>query len=94
MQSNFLHQTQIILGYGKYISEPGLLNKWIRTDTTYIAMQYLAMAIKGRPYMGVGRNMAYRKSLFFERKGFASHLNLASGDDDLFVNENADFIIQ
>ena len=91
MQSNFLHQTQIILGYGKYISEPGLLNKWIRTDTTYIAMQYLAMAIKGRPYMGVGRNMAYRKSLFFERKGFASHLNLASGDDDLFVNENADF---
>ena len=90
MQSNFLSQTQIVLGYGKYISEPGLLNKWIRTDTVYISMQYLGMALTKRSYMGVGRNMAYRRSLFFEKKGFASHLNLSSGDDDLFVNENSD----
>jgi hypothetical protein len=39
--------------------------------------------------MGVGRNLCYRKSLFFRCKGFAKHNHLFSGDDDLFVNENA-----
>jgi hypothetical protein len=55
----------------------------------FIAMQYLGMAIKGFPYMGVGRNMSYRKSLFFRKKGFGAHNQLPSGDDDLFVNSNA-----
>ena len=39
--------------------------------------------------MGVGRNLAYRKSLFFQNKGFANHYHIISGDDDLFVNETA-----
>jgi len=87
MQSNFLSQTEIVLGYGAHAPCKGLLNKWIRTDTVYIAMQYLGFALARKPYMGVGRNMAYRKELFFKNKGFASHLHIPSGDDDLFVNE-------
>jgi len=39
--------------------------------------------------MGVGRNLAYRKSIFFDKKGFGPYSHLASGDDDLFVNANA-----
>jgi hypothetical protein len=39
--------------------------------------------------MGVGRNLAYRKSFFNTTAGFSRHLHLLSGDDDLFVNENA-----
>ena len=39
--------------------------------------------------MGIGRNLAYKKSLFFKMKGFASHYHVESGDDDLFVNEAA-----
>ena len=89
MQSNFMQKTDIVLGYGGYKAAKGLLNKWIRIDTVYIAMQYLNFALKGIPYMGVGRNMAYRKSLFFANKGFASHLHIAAGDDDLFVNETS-----
>ena len=89
MQSNFLNQTDIVLGYGAYSPQKGLLNKWIRTDTAYIAMQYLGFALIKKPYLGVGRNMAYRKDLFFKNKGFASHLHIASGDDDLFVNETS-----
>jgi len=54
-----------------------------------IAMQYLGMALRGLPYMGVGRNLAYRKSVFFENKGFGHHNHIISGDDDLFVNTNA-----
>jgi hypothetical protein len=39
--------------------------------------------------MGVGRNMSYTRSVFFEKNGFQSHYYLMSGDDDLFVNERA-----
>jgi glycosyltransferase involved in cell wall biosynthesis len=77
----------IILGYGAYEKRAGLLNKLIRFDTFQVAMQYMSFAILGKAYMGVGRNLAYKKSLFFENKGFASHLHLPSGDDDLFIKE-------
>jgi hypothetical protein len=39
--------------------------------------------------MGVGRNLAYHKDLFFKIGGFKSHYSIASGDDDLFVNQVA-----
>jgi Glycosyltransferases, probably involved in cell wall biogenesis len=87
--SNFEEKTCFVLGYGGYINKKGLLNKYIRYDCMTIAMQYLGMAIRGVPYMGVGRNLAYRRSLFFENKGFGAHNHVISGDDDLFVNSNA-----
>ncbi len=89
MQKHFTTPNEIVLGYGGYERGNGLLNKLIRYDTLFIAMQYFSFALAGFPYMGVGRNLAYRKSLFFGNKGFASHLNLESGDDDLFINEVA-----
>ncbi|MBN1413819.1 MAG: glycosyltransferase [Bacteroidales bacterium] len=89
MVSRFTGGKEIVLGYGGYFSRKGLLNKYIRYDTLIIAMQYLSFAISGFPYMGVGRNIAYRKSFFNATKGFTRHLHLLSGDDDLFVNENA-----
>lgn len=89
IQRNFTDEKSIVLGYGGYIREKNLLNNYIRYDTLTIALQYFSYAIAGVPYMGVGRNLAYRKSLFFENKGFASHHHLLSGDDDLFINETA-----
>jgi cellulose synthase/poly-beta-1,6-N-acetylglucosamine synthase-like glycosyltransferase len=89
MTSHFDDKITFVLGYGGYLIEKGLLNKYIRYDSMTIAMQYLGMAIHGIPYMGVGRNLAYRRSAFFANKGFGVHTNLASGDDDLFVNTNA-----
>jgi glycosyltransferase involved in cell wall biosynthesis len=89
MQRNFSAEKEIILGYGAYVKEKGMINKLIRFDTFHIAMQYLSMAIVGNAYMGVGRNLAYTKSLFFRNKGFAKHNHILSGDDDLFINENS-----
>ncbi|MBL4704052.1 MAG: glycosyltransferase, partial [Flavobacteriales bacterium] len=77
----------LILGYSPYKKKKGMLNKLIRFDTVNIGVQYLSFALAGIPYMGVGRNMSYRKELFFSVGGFKSHYHLASGDDDLFVNE-------
>jgi len=88
--SNYRTSTEIVLGYGAYEKTKGFLNKVIRFDTFFIALQYLSFALAGVPYMGVGRNLSYKKNLFFKNKGFANHARLLSGDDDLFVNETAD----
>lgn len=80
---------EIVLGYSPYFKIKGFLNKLIRFETTHTAMSYLSYALKRNPYMGVGRNLSYLKSLFFKGKGFNSHMHIKSGDDDLFVNQNA-----
>ncbi len=89
MQRNYQPGKEIVLGYGAYNHENGLLNKLIRFDTFYAAMQFLSSGLSGSAYMGVGRNLSYQKSVFFRSKGFAKHNHILSGDDDLFINENA-----
>ncbi len=86
---NFSNSTEVVLGYGKYEQEPGWLNSVIRFETLMTAVQYFSYALMGIPYMGVGRNLAYKKSLFIKNNGFISHYNVDSGDDDLFINEVA-----
>lgn len=89
MAQKYDTNTEIVLAYGPYEKEKGFLNKVIRYDTFMVAMQYLSYALAGMPYMGVGRNLSYRKSLFFKNHGFISHYDVSSGDDDLFVNQAA-----
>src|SRR5690606_35537731 len=80
----------IILGYGGYFKENiSLLNKLIRFETLFTAIQYFSYARWGVPYMGVGRNVAYTSHEFYAQDGFATHLHVRSGDDDLFVNQAA-----
>ncbi len=89
MASNYNNETEVVIGYGPYHREKGFLNRLIRYDTFLVALQYLSFALIGKPYMGVGRNLSYRKSLFLKNKGFIAHYSVASGDDDLFINEVA-----
>jgi glycosyltransferase involved in cell wall biosynthesis len=89
MSAGMRDDKEIVLGYSRYKRKNSFLNLFIRWETFYTAMHYFSYALSGKPYMGVGRNLAYRKSLFFKVKGFASHLHIMSGDDDLFVNETA-----
>lgn len=81
--------TEIGLGFGPYEKRPGFLNKIIRFETNLTATQYFSFALAGIPYMGVGRNMIYTKSLYRNAYKFKKHWDIASGDDDLFVNEVA-----
>lgn len=80
---------EIVLGYSPYEKKSGFLNKLIRFETFQTAINYFSFALSDMPYMGVGRNLSYKKALFFKGKGFASHMHIPSGDDDLFVNQNA-----
>ncbi|WP_343703390.1 glycosyltransferase [Chitinophaga sp.] len=89
MAQGFEGGKEVVLGYGPYYKKPGFLNKVVRYETYFSALQYLGYALAGIPYMGVGRNLAYKKELFFRHKGFTAHQHLASGDDDLFINRAA-----
>lgn len=80
---------EIVIGYGPYIKQKSFLNKLLRFDTFMIGLQYLSAGLANKPYMGVGRNLSYKKDLFFKNKGFATHYHITSGDDDLFVNQAA-----
>ena len=87
MQAGFSTEKQIVLGHSPEYKTNGFLNSFSRFETFYAAFQYISFSLKNNPYMGVGRNMGYTKSLFFNNKGFASHMHVLSGDDDLFINE-------
>lgn len=89
MQDGYDENIEIVLGYSGYHKTPGLLNKLIRFETFHTALQYLSYALAGLPYMGVGRNLSYKKDLFFRNKGFSSINHIPSGDDDLFINKVA-----
>jgi glycosyltransferase involved in cell wall biosynthesis len=89
MNTQFSDTKSIVLGAGMYEKKRGLLNYLIQMDTIQIAVQYMGMAARGFPYMGVGRNLAYKKDLFFENGGFKNNIDLKWGDDDLFINQVA-----
>jgi glycosyltransferase involved in cell wall biosynthesis len=89
MSRHFTGGTQFVLGFSPYIRKPGFLNLFIRFETLLTAIQYFAFGWLKNPYMGVGRNLAYRKSWFLEKKGFNNFLHVTGGDDDLYVNMHA-----
>ena len=75
-----LHITYpVVLGYSGYERGKGWLHKRVAFDNLFTSMRYLGFALAGSPYMGIGRNLAYRKELFYQQKGFSAHLNLQRG---------------
>lgn len=89
MQDAYNDDIEIVLGYGAYQKKKGLINKLIRFETFHTALQYFSYALAGMPYMGVGRNLSYKRDVFLRNKGFSSINMIPSGDDDLFINQVA-----
>jgi glycosyltransferase involved in cell wall biosynthesis len=84
----FTKGKDILLGYSRVV----FTNKvgfgfFIRYDNLIHHLKFLSMAIAGNPFMGIGRNMAYRKELFFNNKGLSPVLGLDGGEDDLYINK-------
>lgn len=82
-------QVDIVIGYGAYYEDDSFINEWIQYDTQFNALHYLGAALRHQPYMGVGRNLAYRKRCFLDSGGFSHLMETRAGDDDLFVNKVA-----
>jgi len=86
---NFTPQTEVVLLYASYVFPKAFGSTLRALDNLLFSVRYLSMADAGKPFMGVRRNLAYRKELFFKNKGYSGHLNLRDGDDDLFINQVA-----
>jgi cellulose synthase/poly-beta-1,6-N-acetylglucosamine synthase-like glycosyltransferase len=89
MMSHVSETKNIVLGVSLFHKQKGWLNKIVRFDSLMTATQYVGFAQSGKPYMGVGRNLVYHRDLFFKVGGFKNHYSIASGDDDLFINQVA-----
>ena len=87
MVGGYTPETSIVLGYCKYSNYKGFFHKLIAYDNLLTGLRYLSSALSHHPYTGNGRNLSYRKELFFKHKGYYQSLNLHAGDDDLFINE-------
>lgn len=86
MSEQFDDKTEFVLGFSPYHQMKGLLNQLIQFETLWTGIQYLSFAIVGKPYMGVGRNLSYRKSIFI-KKPYNAISDVVGGDDDLLVNK-------
>jgi cellulose synthase/poly-beta-1,6-N-acetylglucosamine synthase-like glycosyltransferase len=89
MVGTYIHDTKIVLGHSPYEKGKGFLNSIIRYENFITALQYLGFATLGLPYMGVGRNMSYKKEILKGFTGFEDNKTLLTGDDDLLVNAAA-----
>jgi glycosyltransferase involved in cell wall biosynthesis len=87
MTTQLTADRSVVLGVSPYYYYKGLLNAFIRYETLQTAVQYLSFTLAKIPFMGVGRNLMFRKELFWKTNGYARHADLLSGDDDLFINE-------
>ena len=85
--NRYNHQTEIVIGYSPYVQKKGSLNHLMRFDALQNGLLYLSAALNHHAYMGIGKNLSYRKELFFRNKGFISHYTTAVGEDDLFINK-------
>ena len=80
--------TDVVLGHSNYERKPGFANLCYMYDTLLQQIRLLGLTLLGGGYMGIGRNMAYRRELFFSHKGYSRHLDLERGEDDLFIYEH------
>ena len=87
--NRYNNRTEIVIGYSPLVHKKSSLNRIMRFDALQNGLLYLSAAMKRHPYMGIGKNLSYRKELFYRNKGFISHYTTSVGDDDLFVSQVA-----
>ena len=86
----FTQGKEVILGFSRLeISKKTALRGFMLYDNLIHHLKFLSMAILRKPFMGIGRNLAYKKELFFKHKGYSPILNLEGGEDDLYINRIA-----
>ena len=88
MARNFTDDTDVVLGYSNYERKAGFANRCYMFDTLLQQLRLLGLTLNKRGYMGIGRNLAYRREIFFANKGYSRHLDLERGEDDLFISEH------
>jgi poly-beta-1,6-N-acetyl-D-glucosamine synthase len=88
MQFDLERNIGVVLGFSPVKKGTGFLNTFARYEALVTAVSYFNLALWKLPYMGVGRNLMFRKEAFDGVKGFGNP-KTAGGDDDLLVQKIA-----
>lgn len=78
----------IVLGYSPMTEGTHLVSRFSAFETVLTALQYFSFALSGHAYMGVGRNLLYRKEIF-TRYADDRYFSIPAGDDDLLIQRAA-----
>ncbi|WP_436517418.1 glycosyltransferase [Ekhidna sp. To15] len=89
LNNHITNEKNILIGISPYQSNGTFLSYFIQFEAFMTAFLYISRVLLGKPYMGVGRNMAVRKSFFEATGGYESCKSVTGGDDDLFIQRNA-----
>ncbi len=89
MARNFTDKTDFVLGYTANPKGIDFVSRLISFDGFFAALQYMGFALRRKPFTASEGNMAYRKQIFFDHKGFATMLHLRLGDNELLFNKTA-----
>lgn len=88
MIKEFDNDKEVVLGYSYYEKNNKLYNRIARFDNLYFSLRFMSMALKNMPYGGTYSNLAFKRQLFFDNKGFSSLLNMENGEK-VFINRIA-----
>lgn len=78
----------IVLGYSGIQRQSGFMNFLFREYQFNDSIAWLLSAIRRRTYSASRNALGFKKSLYFDARGF-NHLNLNVGENDLFVQQIA-----
>ena len=81
--------TQIVLGITRFVEGKGWHGLRCRFFRAWQEMLNFSYAKRHGAYRADGTNLAYRRSLFLEHRGFADHSNLLVGATEIMVNRHS-----
>lgn len=82
-------KVDIVIGVSPYEHSNSFLSKYIQFEAFMTAFLCTSLGLLGKPYMAVGRNLTIRKAFFTQQGGYAKIKGVHGGDDDLFIQQNA-----
>lgn len=83
MAAAMAEDADMVAGLAPILSHSSAASRWAAQDGARTALTSVGEALRGRPYMAVGRNWAFRRSVFLEAGGYGDSAFVPSGDDDL-----------
>lgn len=85
LSKNFCDGVSVVIAYTRVESGQGLVSHYAVARYRWHSFIRLAYARSFGPYLGDGRNLAYRRELFLDVRGFAGYGYLQGGEGELIA---------
>lgn len=87
--AHFSSEVGAVVGYSPLKFPPGIAGRLKSLEALASGVIAAAFIALGKPFMATGRNLTYRKELYFQVGGFGESGKTPAGDDDLLIQSIA-----